>query len=77
MIAALVFRQEKLTVKKVLGCLAGFAGVAVVTLNGAAGGGARLDGDGFLVLAAASYGASSVLIKRYQLHVTPEEADRL
>ena len=71
LIAALVFRQEKLTVKKVLGCLVGFAGVAVVTLNGAAGGGARLDGDGFLVLAAASYGASSVLIKRYSAREDP------
>ena len=71
LIAALVFRQEKLTVKKVLGCLVGFAGVAVVTLSGAAGGGARLDGDGFLVLAAASYGASSVLIKRYSSREDP------
>ena len=71
LIAALVFRQEKLTIKKLLGCLVGFAGVAVVTLKGAAGGAARLDGDGFLVLAAASYGCSSVLIKRFSVREDP------
>ena len=65
LIAALVFRQEKLTAKKLLGCLIGFAGVVVVSLNGQLGGGMRFDGEGFLVLAAASYGCSSVLIKRY------------
>ena len=34
LIAALVFRQEKLTAKKLLGCLIGFAGVIVVSVNG-------------------------------------------
>ncbi len=71
LIAALVFRQEKLTAKKLLGCLVGFAGVAVVTLNGRTGGGVRLDGDGFLVLAAASYGCSSVRIKRFSSREDP------
>ncbi len=64
LIAALVFRQEKLTAKKLLGCLIGFTGVVLVSMTGRLEGGARLDGEGFLVLAAASYGCSSVLIKR-------------
>ena len=64
LIAALVFHQEKLTVKKLLGCLIGFAGVVVVSLNGSFGGSVRLNGEGFLVMAAASYGCSSVLIRR-------------
>ena len=71
LIAALVFRQEKLTAKKLLGCLIGFAGVVVVSMNGSAGGSVRLDGEGFLVLAAASYGCSSVLIKRYSTREDP------
>ncbi len=71
LIASLIFRQEKLTAKKLLGCLAGFAGVAVVTLNGRTGGGVHLYGDGFLVLAAASYGCSSVLIKRFSSREDP------
>ena len=71
LIAALVFHQEKLTGKKLLGCLIGFAGVILVSLNGKLEGGARLDGEGFLVLAAASYGCSSVLIKRYSAYEDP------
>ena len=71
LIAALVFRQENLTVKKLLGCLIGFAGVVVVSVNGSLEGGMRLNGEGFLVLAAASYGCSSVLIKRFSEREDP------
>lgn len=71
LIAALVFRQEKLTTRKLLGCLIGFAGVVVVSMNGRLEGGVRLDGEGFLVLAAASYGCSSVLIKRFSAREDP------
>ena len=71
LIAALIFRQETLTVKKLLGCLIGFAGVVLVSVTGRLEGGARLDGEGFLVLAAASYGCSSVLIKRYSAREDP------
>lgn len=69
--AALVFRQEKLTPSKLLGCLVGFAGVLAVSLEGELGGGIRLNGEGALILAAASYGCSSVLIKRYSEHEDP------
>ena len=71
LIAALVFRQEKLTAGKVFGCLIGFAGVLAVSLNGRLDGGAKWNGEGFLILAAASYGCSSVLIKRYSLREDP------
>lgn len=71
LIAALVFRQEKLTAQKLLGCLIGFAGVVVVSMTGRLEGGVRLDGEGFLILAAASYGCSSVLIKRYSAREDP------
>lgn len=71
LIAALVFHQEKLTVKKMLGCLIGFAGVVVVSLNGSLEGSMHFNGEGFLVLAAASYGCSSVLIKRFSEREDP------
>ena len=67
----MVFQQEKLTARKLLGCLIGFAGVVVVSMNGRLEGGVRLDGEGFLVLAAASYGCSSVLIKRFSAREDP------
>ena len=65
LIAALVFRQEKLTAEKLIGCLVGFAGVVVVSMNGRLDGSVSLTGEGFLVLAAAAYGYASVLMKRY------------
>lgn len=69
--AALLFRQEKLSARKLLGCLIGFAGVVLVSLGGAIDGGFRFIGEGFLILAAASYGLSSVLIKRFSAREDP------
>ena len=69
--AALVFHQEKLTAKKLLGCLIGFAGVVLVSQSGQRGGAIRLDGEGFLVLSAASYGCATVMIKRYSSREDP------
>jgi drug/metabolite transporter (DMT)-like permease len=71
LIAALVFRQETLSVRKLLGCLIGFAGVVIVSVNGGGSGRFRLDGEGFLILAACSYGLSSVLIKRFSAREDP------
>ena len=69
-IASLIFRQEKLTVKKVVACLVGFIGIIVVNLNGL-----ELTmnflGDGFVILSAAAYGVSSVLTKRYSKYEDP------
>lgn len=70
LIASLIFKQEKLTGKKILGCLLGFAGIIVVNLNG-------LDlnmnllGDGFVLFSAISYAVSSVLMKRYTKYEDP------
>ena len=64
LIASLVFRQEKLTLKKIVACIFGFTGIIMVNLNG-------LDftmnfmGDGFVLIAAFSGAVSSILIKRY------------
>ena len=70
LIASLLFKQEKLTAKKILGCLVGFAGIIVVNLKG-------LDlnmnflGDGFVLFSAISYAVSSVLMKRYSKNEDP------
>ena len=48
--AALAFHTEKLDAAKVLGCVLGFAGVALVNLSGADGTfGFTLDGEGFIL----------------------------
>lgn len=64
LISALIFRQEKLTVKKIVACILGFLGIIMVNLNGL-----TLDmnftGDAFVIFSAASLGVSSVLIKKF------------
>jgi drug/metabolite transporter (DMT)-like permease len=70
LIASLIFRQEKLTVRKIVACVLGFAGIVVVNLNG-------LDpsfvfiGDGFVILSALSLAFSSVLMKKFSKHEEP------
>lgn len=64
LVASLIFKQEKLTIKKIIACLLGFAGIVCVNLNG-------LDftmnftGDCFVLFSTISYAVSSVLVKRY------------
>lgn len=70
LVASLIFRQEKLTFKKIIACVIGFAGIIVVNLEG-------LDlnmnfmGDGFVLFSAISYAVSSVLMKRYSKYEDP------
>ena len=64
LVAALVFRTEKLTLRKIVGCLIGFSGVLLINLGGI-GGGFRLTGEGFVFLSALSYAFSAGLTKRY------------
>lgn len=82
-IACLIFRQEKLTANKLLGCLAGFAGIVLVNLAGLTGsagaagasGGMVLDmsflGEGFVLLSAISGSVSAVLIHHFSQSENP------
>lgn len=66
--ASLLFRYEKLTVAKVLGCTAGFAGIVIMNLSGQNAGpllDVTLLGEGFMVFSQISSALSSSLIKRY------------
>lgn len=70
LIASLVFRQEKLTAKKIFACIMGFAGIILVNLNG-------LDftmnftGDAFVLFSTIAYAISSVLMKRFSKEEDP------
>ena len=61
LVASLIFRTEKLTFRKILGCTAGFSGVVLINLSGI-GGGFRLTGEGFVFLSALSYAFSLVKV---------------
>lgn len=63
-VAHFVLKSEKMTWKKAMGCLIGFAGVVVINLApGAWGSGFSFMGEGLVLLCALSYGTSSVTLK--------------
>jgi len=70
LVSALIFKQEKLTLKKIIACILGFAGIIMVNLDGL-----TFDmnflGDCFVIFSAISAGVSSVLIKRFSKHEDP------
>ncbi len=70
LISALIFRQEKLTVKKIVACVLGFAGIIAVNLDGLTFV-MNFYGDAFVIFSAISAAASSVLIKRFSKHEDP------
>lgn len=71
-VASLIFRQEKLTVKKIVGSIIGFAGVVLVNLAGSESSlKFNLLGDGFVFLSTVAYAFSSVLLKKYSKEDEP------
>lgn len=70
LIAALLFKQEKLTAAKIVGCVIGFAGVILVSLDAFQSGGS-LVGEGFILLSSVSYAFSSVFMKKYSKNADP------
>ena len=68
-VAALIFRQEKISIKKVVACIVGFAGIVIVNLSGLS-----FDmglGDVSVLLSSLSAGVASVLMKRYSSDEEP------
>ena len=69
LVASLIFRQEKLTAKKIIACVLGFAGIILINIKG-------LEftmnlGDLFVIISAISLSISSVLIKRFSKYEDP------
>jgi drug/metabolite transporter (DMT)-like permease len=66
LVASFVFKQEKLTSKKIIGCTIGFIGVVLVNVSG---NGVDLSfsflGEGFILISTVAYAFSSIYIKRY------------
>lgn len=73
LVAALIFKQEKLTPKKIIACVMGFLGIVIINLNGLSFTNDMTDlmGVGFVVLSTIAYAVSSVLIKRYSSYENP------
>ena len=72
--AAYIFRMEKMTVRKWVGCITGFLGI-IVLLGGFRvlldGGNVTFAGEGAMVVADLFYALSGCMIKRYSQHEDP------
>ena len=64
LVASLIFRQEKLTIKKIIACIMGFMGIILINLDGLELK-MNLIGDGFVLFSNLAYGISSTLMKRF------------
>jgi len=62
-LAHFIINDERLTWKKSLGCLIGFAGVILVNINGFTSGDISFMGEGMMLISTAAYGMSSTLVK--------------
>ena len=69
-VSSLIFRLEKLSVKKIVACLFGFAGIILINLNGLTFD-MNFTGDCFVLFSAMSLAVSSVLIKRFSKYEDP------
>ncbi len=71
-VSGLIFRLEKVSINKIVGCIIGFAGIIIINING---GGLnmnfRLTGEGFMFISTFSYSFSSVLMKKYSSSSDP------
>ena len=66
LIAALLFKQEKLTLLKIMGCVIGFVGVVLVTVSGkSVDYHISFGGEGFIFLSSLCYGLSGCLMKSF------------
>lgn len=76
LVAALIFQTEKLTAKKILGCVVGFAGVALIEIplpgsGQSAGFGFSLPGEGFVLISTVLAAFSSSYIKTMSKRENP------
>lgn len=70
LIASLIFKQEKLTARKIIACILGLLGIIIINLQGL-----ELTmnflGDGFVILSTVAYSFSSVFMKRFSKYEDP------
>lgn len=72
LLSAAVFRSDRLTLKKILGCAVGLAGIAAM-IAGQPAGGVTLLGDGLVILSNISGGAGNVISKKINQGRTPAQ----
>jgi drug/metabolite transporter (DMT)-like permease len=71
LVSALIFRTEKLTFRKIAGCILGFAGVILINLTGSSDLSLSFRGEGMVFLSALSYAFSASVTKRFSKDSDP------
>lgn len=72
LMACLIVRNERMTGRKMAGCVLGFAGVVVINLMGKSlDMGFTLTGEGFILISQVAYGIFTILINIYSKKVSP------
>ena len=73
-LATLLFRQEKLSMKKIIGCIIGFVGVVIINLAGNSNGfdfNFTFIGEGLIFSSVIAYSFSTILVKIYSKEENP------
>ena len=70
-IIAFFLLREKLSVKKIAGCLLGFGGVILASISQGTVGGFNVLGEGFMIISAISCALSNVLLKKFSQKHNP------
>lgn len=70
-IIAFFLLREKLSVKKIAGCLLGFGGVILASIGQGTVGGFNVLGEGFMIISAISCALSNVLLKKFSQKHNP------
>lgn len=75
LVACLLFRQEKLTFNKLLGCMVGLAGILLINLQGSGASdmtmSLALNGEGFIIISTVSGAVSAALIRIFSQKENP------
>lgn len=72
LVSCLIFRQEKLTARKITGCVVGFMGVLVMNIfNGGISTNFSVLGEGFIFMSTISSAFSSTLSKKFAQNINP------
>ncbi|MCD8133062.1 MAG: DMT family transporter [Clostridiales bacterium] len=71
LIVCLLFRTEKLTAVKTIGCVIGFAGIVLVNFNGGMNMDFHFIGEGFMILSTLSGSFSAVFLKQFSQDENP------
>lgn len=69
-LAHFFYKEDKLTLKRVLGCVIGFFGIITIHIGGKLGGFSFL-GEGFMMLAAISFAVGSLICKKLSKTADP------